>query len=33
MPDFATRLKKVHGRRIISAAAARAILAENKGRY
>ena len=33
MPDFAARLKKVHGRRIISAAAARALLAENKGRY
>jgi len=33
MPDFAARLKKVHGRRIVSAAAARAILAENKGRY
>ena len=33
MPDFAARLKKVHGRRIISSAAARAIVAENKGRY
>jgi antitoxin (DNA-binding transcriptional repressor) of toxin-antitoxin stability system len=33
MPDFAARLKKVHGRRIISSAAAGAILAENKGRY
>jgi antitoxin (DNA-binding transcriptional repressor) of toxin-antitoxin stability system len=33
MPDFAARLKKIHGRRTISAATARALLAENKGRY
>ncbi len=33
MPDFAKRLKKIHGRRTIPASAARAILAENKGRY
>lgn len=33
MPDFARRLKKIHGRRTISSAAARALLAENKGRY
>jgi antitoxin (DNA-binding transcriptional repressor) of toxin-antitoxin stability system len=33
MPDFAARLRKVHGHRIISSGAARAILAENKGRY
>lgn len=33
MPDFAARLKKIHGRRTISAAAVREILAENKGRY
>jgi antitoxin (DNA-binding transcriptional repressor) of toxin-antitoxin stability system len=32
-PDFAKRLKKIHGRRTISSAAARALLAENKGRY
>jgi|GraSoiStandDraft_35_1057300.scaffolds.fasta_scaffold616130_1 antitoxin (DNA-binding transcriptional repressor) of toxin-antitoxin stability system len=33
MPDFAARLKRIHGRRTIPAPAARAILAENKGRY
>jgi antitoxin (DNA-binding transcriptional repressor) of toxin-antitoxin stability system len=33
MPDFARRLKKIHGRRTISAAAARSLLGENKGRY
>ncbi len=33
MPDFAARMKSVHGRRIISSATARALLAENKGRY
>jgi antitoxin (DNA-binding transcriptional repressor) of toxin-antitoxin stability system len=33
MPDFAKRLKKIHGRRTISSAAARALLAENKGKY
>jgi antitoxin (DNA-binding transcriptional repressor) of toxin-antitoxin stability system len=33
MPDFARRLKKIHGRRTISSAATRALLAENKGRY
>ena len=33
MPHFASRLKKIHGRRTLSIAASRAILAENKGRY
>jgi antitoxin (DNA-binding transcriptional repressor) of toxin-antitoxin stability system len=33
MPDFIARLKKIHGRSTISASAARALLAENKGRY
>jgi antitoxin (DNA-binding transcriptional repressor) of toxin-antitoxin stability system len=33
MPDFARRLKKIHGRRTISSAVARGLLAENKGRY
>ncbi len=33
MPHFASRLKKIHGRRTLSAAASRAILAANKGRY
>ena len=33
MPHFASRLKKIHGRRTLSIAASRAVLAENKGRY
>lgn len=32
MPDFASRLKKIHGQRSIPAAAARAILGQNKGK-
>jgi len=33
LPDFAARLKKIHGEKVISAEGARAILDENKGRY
>jgi len=33
LPDFAARLKKIHGEKVISAARARAILDENKGQY
>ena len=33
LPDFAARLKKIHGEKVISAAGARAILDENKGQY
>jgi antitoxin (DNA-binding transcriptional repressor) of toxin-antitoxin stability system len=33
MPDFAARLKKIHGKRVLSAKAAQAILDESKGRY
>lgn len=33
MPCFAARLKKIHGRRTLSVATSRAILADNKGRY
>jgi antitoxin (DNA-binding transcriptional repressor) of toxin-antitoxin stability system len=33
LPDFAARLKKIHGKRVISAEGARAILEENKGPY
>ncbi len=33
MPDFAARLKRIHGGTVISADAARVILDENKGRY
>ena len=33
LPDFAARLKKIHGAKVISAEGARAILDENKGRY
>ena len=33
MPNFAARLKKIHGDTVIPAESARAILNENKGRY
>ena len=33
MPDFAARLKKIHGDTVISAKSEQAILDENKGRY
>lgn len=33
MPDFAARLKKIHGEQVLSAEAAQTILDENKGRY
>jgi antitoxin (DNA-binding transcriptional repressor) of toxin-antitoxin stability system len=33
MPDFAARLKKIHGNKLISAGDAQAILDESKGRY
>jgi hypothetical protein len=33
MPDFAARLKKIHGEKVISAGGAQAILDENQGRY
>jgi antitoxin (DNA-binding transcriptional repressor) of toxin-antitoxin stability system len=33
MPDFAARLKKIHGEKVLSAEEAQAILDENKGRY
>jgi antitoxin (DNA-binding transcriptional repressor) of toxin-antitoxin stability system len=33
MPDFAARLKKIHGKKIISSGIARAILDENRGPY
>ena len=33
MPDFAARLKKIHGHTVIPAKSAQAILNENKGRY
>ncbi len=33
MPDFAARLKKIHGDKVINAENAQAILDENKGRY
>jgi hypothetical protein len=33
MPDFAARLKKIHGNKEISAENAQAILDENKGRH
>lgn len=33
MPNFAARLKKIHGETVLSAEAAQAILNENKGRY
>lgn len=33
MPDFAARLRKIHGRKVLPAEAAVAILADNKGRY
>jgi antitoxin (DNA-binding transcriptional repressor) of toxin-antitoxin stability system len=33
MPDFAARLKKIHGEKVLSAEESQAILDENKGRY
>lgn len=33
MPDFAARLKKVHGKKVVPANLAAAVLADNKGRY
>lgn len=33
MPDFAARLKKIHGDTMVSSESAQAILDENKGRY
>jgi antitoxin (DNA-binding transcriptional repressor) of toxin-antitoxin stability system len=33
MPDFAARLKRIHGGKVISAESAEAILDRNKGRY
>lgn len=33
MPDFAARLKKVHGKKALPANFAAAVLADNKGRY
>jgi antitoxin (DNA-binding transcriptional repressor) of toxin-antitoxin stability system len=33
MPDFAARLKKIHGNKVISAENVQAILDENKGQY
>jgi antitoxin (DNA-binding transcriptional repressor) of toxin-antitoxin stability system len=33
MPDFAARLKKIHGEQVLSAEATQAILDENKGGY
>jgi len=33
MPDFAARLKTIHGKKVLPADAAAAILADNKGRY
>jgi antitoxin (DNA-binding transcriptional repressor) of toxin-antitoxin stability system len=33
MPNFAARLKKIHGEKVLSAEETQAILDENKGRY
>jgi antitoxin (DNA-binding transcriptional repressor) of toxin-antitoxin stability system len=33
MPNFAARLKEIHGEKVISAGDVQAILEENKGRY
>ena len=33
MPDFAARLKAIHGKKVVGAAEAESILDENKGRY
>ena len=33
MPDFAARLKKIHGGTVLPAESAQAILEENKGRF
>jgi antitoxin (DNA-binding transcriptional repressor) of toxin-antitoxin stability system len=33
MPNFAARLKKIHGNKVISSERAQAILDENRGRY
>jgi len=33
MPDFAARLKKLHGKKVIGAPQAQAILDENKGEF
>jgi len=33
MPDFAARLKKIHGEKVLPVDLAAAILADNKGRY
>lgn len=33
IPDFAGRLRRIHGKRVLPAEAAAALLAENKGRY
>jgi hypothetical protein len=33
MPDFAARLKKIHGKKVVGAEDAQAIHDENKGRF
>lgn len=33
MPDFAARLKRIHGRKVLPAKLAGSVLADNKGRY